>query len=93
MLKKITSLFLTGALMLGAAATAEGVSGTFSGEGTGYGGTIAVDVTLENGAITGIDVTGSNETQGIGTVAIDKRRGHGLRWNDCRRCDARSAAA
>lgn len=66
MLKKITSLFLTGALMLGAAATAEGVSGTFSGEGTGYGGTIAVDVTLENGAITGIDVTGSNETQGIG---------------------------
>lgn len=72
MLKKITSLFLTGALMLGAAATAEGVSGTFSGEGTGYGGTIAVDVTLENGAITGIDVTGSNETQGIGTVAIDK---------------------
>ena len=46
MLKKITSLFLTGALMLGAAATAEGVSGTFSGEGTGYGGTIAVDVTL-----------------------------------------------
>ena len=72
MLKKITSLFLMGALMLGAAATAEGVSGTFSGEGTGYGGTIAVDVTLENGAITGIDVTGSNETQGIGTVAIDK---------------------
>lgn len=28
MLKKITSLFLMGALMLGAAATAEGVSGT-----------------------------------------------------------------
>ena len=72
MLKKITSLLLTGAMMLGAAATAEGVSGTFSGEGTGYGGTIAVDVTLENGAITGIDMTGSNETQGIGTVAIDK---------------------
>lgn len=47
MLKKITSLFLTGALMLGAAATAEGVSRHI------------------------------------------QRRGHGLRWNDCRRCDAR----
>ncbi|MFR6378381.1 MAG: hypothetical protein ACLUN5_18855 [Oscillospiraceae bacterium] len=40
------------------------MSGTFSGEGTGYGGTIAVDVTLENGAITGIDVTGKQRNAG-----------------------------
>lgn len=76
-LKHLTSLMLAATLMtlpvgVGALAEENGVSGVFSGEGTGYGGTIAVDVTLENSAITGIEVTSSNETQGIGTVAIDK---------------------
>ena len=76
-LKHLTSLMLAATLItlpvgVGALAEENGVSGVFSGEGTGYGGTIAVDVTLENSAITGIEVTSSNETQGIGTVAIDK---------------------
>ena len=76
-LKHLTSLMLAATLMtlpvgVGALAEENGVSGVFSGEGTGYGGTIAVNVTLENSAITGIEVTSSNETQGIGTVAIDK---------------------
>lgn len=76
-LKHLTSLMLAATLMtlpvgVGALAEENGVNGVFSGEGTGYGGTIAVDVTLENSAITGIEVTSSNETQGIGTVAIDK---------------------
>lgn len=75
-MKHLTFLMLAAMLTLpvgmGALAEESGVSGVFSGEGTGYGGTIAVEVTLENGAITGIEVTGSNETQGIGTVAMDK---------------------
>ena len=76
-LKHLTSLMLAATLItlpvgVGALAEENGVSGVFSGEGTGYGGTIAVNVTLENSAITGIEVTSSNETQGIGTVAIDK---------------------
>ena len=76
-LKHLTSLMLAATLItlpvgVGALAEENGISGVFSGEGTGYGGTIAVNVTLENSAITGIEVTSSNETQGIGTVAIDK---------------------
>jgi urocanate reductase len=72
MSKKILSLLLAGSMLLCSAAMAEGVSGTYSGEGTGYGGTIAVDVTLADSVITDITVTSSNETAGIGTVAIDK---------------------
>lgn len=73
MYKKLISLLLACMLLLCAVpASADGVSGTFGGKGTGYGGAICVDVTLEDGVITAIEVTGSNETEGIGTVAMDR---------------------
>lgn len=73
MFKKLINLLLVSTMLLCAlSASADGISGTFSGKGTGYGGTISVDVTLNDGTITTIEVTGSNETAGIGTVAMDK---------------------
>ena len=73
MFKKLISLLLVSTPLLCAlSASADGISGTFSGKGIGYGGTISVDVTLNDGTITTIEVTGSNETAGIGTVAMDK---------------------
>ncbi len=48
------------------------VSGTFSGSATGRNGTVAVEVTLEEGTITDITVTESSETQNIGTVAVEQ---------------------
>ena len=76
-MKKLLSLLATTAMMLSLAgcggtttptatttpsAASEGVSGTFSGEGSGKGGKIAVDVTLTNGELTDIKVTESHET-------------------------------
>lgn len=73
MYNKLISLLLACMLLLCAVpAFADGVSGTFGGKGTGYGGAICVDVTLEDGSITAIEVTDSNETEGIGTVAMDR---------------------
>jgi urocanate reductase len=48
-----------------ASADAAAVSGTFSGEGSGKNGTIAVNVTVEAGKITGIEVTEEHESKVI----------------------------
>ncbi len=62
--------------MVGTAMTAmaEGSlpAGTYEGSGIGRNGTVAVEVTLSEDAITDITVTESKETMNIGTVAVDK---------------------
>jgi len=42
-----------------------------TGQAQGYGGPLKVSVTMENGAISNVEVTEHNETQGIGTRAIE----------------------
>lgn len=42
-----------------------GFDGTYSGEGQGHGGKILIDLTIQGGAITAIDVKENNETPGI----------------------------
>ena len=42
-----------------------------TGQAEGYGGTLTVRVTTEGGKITNVEVTEHNETEGVGTRAID----------------------
>ena len=94
-MKKLLSLLATTAMMLSLAgcggtttptatttpsAASEGVSGTFSGEGSGKGGKIAVDVTLTNGELTDIKVTESHET-GIISDSMDIMKAEMLEKN------------
>lgn len=70
MRNKLT-LLLTGllcaALMTGCTATAEDLIG----EAQGYGGTLRVAVTMDGDRITAVSVMEHNETEGVGTRAID----------------------
>lgn len=67
-MKKIISAVLRTAMVLSLCAcsssnsTATGVSGTFAGKGSGKGGDINVEVTLENSEITAITVKSHNES-------------------------------
>ncbi len=54
------------------AAMAEGVNGTFEGTAKGFGGDVTVKVTLENSVITAVEAVGAEETDGIGSVALEK---------------------
>lgn len=49
--------------------------GTYIGEADGFGGKIVAEVTIAGGAITEIKVTGDNETEGLGSVAVEKLPG------------------
>lgn len=51
-------------------ASAEEVSGTFTGVGQGFEGEVSVTLTLENGALTGAEIVGDKETPTVGGEAI-----------------------
>lgn len=72
-MRKILSLVLAICMLMTMAvlpALADGVSGTYTGEAEGYGGKVTVTITLTDGAITGVEAEGANETEGIGAKAI-----------------------
>jgi len=48
------------------------VSGEFTGTAKGFGGDVTATVTLTDGVITNVTAEGASETQGIGSVAIEK---------------------
>lgn len=48
------------------------VDGVYEGSATGIGGTVPVTVTIEGGVIVSVEVGDNNETDGIGSVAIDE---------------------
>lgn len=52
-----------------------GASGDFTGTAKGFGGDVSVTLTLTDGAITGCTAEGKDETQGVGSQAIDKMPG------------------
>ena len=64
-------MMLTASIALGEAAPAA-VSGEFTGTAKGFGGDVNVTITLTEGAITAMTAEGAGETQGIGSVAIEK---------------------
>ncbi|HWQ51238.1 MAG TPA: FAD-dependent oxidoreductase [Terriglobales bacterium] len=53
-------------------ASAQQAEGTFTGTAKGFGGNVTVSVTLKDGAITEVAAEGPDETQGIGSKAIDE---------------------
>lgn len=88
MKKRIAALALAAALAFGlvgcggtsGASTATGsetgaVSGEFTGSAKGMGGDVTVTLTLTDGVITGCEAEGANETQGIGTLALEQLPG------------------
>ena len=46
--------------------------GTYTGEAMGYGGTVAVSVTVDASAITGVTVTGDQETPTVGGAHLEE---------------------
>ena len=68
MSKKITSLFLALVMLLSMAAAAG--AETYTAEAQGFGGAVCVSLTIENGAIAAVEITGDGETPTIGQAAI-----------------------
>ena len=71
MMKRISALLLVLCMMLSVVpAMAETVTGT--GTAKGFAGDVTVTVTVTDGVITNVTAVGASETQGIGSVALDK---------------------
>ena len=64
-------MMLVASVAMGEAAPAA-VSGEFTGTAKGFGGDVNVTLTLTEGAITAVTAEGANETEGIGSVVIEK---------------------
>ena len=73
MKKRFLALLLAGMMVLtmAPAALADGVNGTFEGTAKGFGGDVTVTVTLTDGVMTDVKAVGVNETEGIGSKAIE----------------------
>ncbi|MDO4489471.1 MAG: flavocytochrome c [Lachnospiraceae bacterium] len=59
----------------GGAAIEGAVDGTYTATAKGFGGDITADVTIAGGAIADVQVMGPNETEGLGSVAVEKLPG------------------
>ena len=70
MKKTLTSVLLTLALLAVCAACCADAE-TFTGEAQGFGGPVAVTLTIEDGVITDAVVIGEQETPGIGAAAVE----------------------
>lgn len=70
-MRKIISLMLMMTLCLPALTACTANADQRTGEAEGYGGTLKVTVTMNGTDITDIKVTEHNETQGVGTRAIE----------------------
>lgn len=68
-MKKILSIALIAAMLVSMAAFAQ--ADTLTGEAEGFGGAIKAEVTVENGIITALTLTGENETPTIGGTALE----------------------
>ena len=73
-MKKLTMLLIAALLMLSAAAcsSSETKTETLEGKGNGFGGLITVTLTRKDGKITEVKAVGDEETQGIGSKAIEQ---------------------
>ena len=69
-MKKWVSLILAAAMCLSLMAPA--MADTLTGAAQGFGGEVAVTLTVDGGKITAVEITGANETPGIGTKAIEE---------------------
>lgn len=83
-MNKISKLFLSAVMVSSLAAcgqkNTDGVSGEFSGIAKGMGD-IKVTITLQDSVITDVKVEGENETEGMGTKAIEQLPGDMVKAN------------
>ena len=68
-MRKLLALILCVSLLTSIAVL--GVCETLTGEAEGFGGPIKAEVTVENGVITALTLTGADETPAIGGVALE----------------------
>ena len=77
-MKKLLAVFLSAALLTGCSTsktsteTGSMKAGTYTATAEGYHGDITIDVTVSDTAITKIEVTKEEETEGIGKAALPK---------------------
>ena len=72
-MKKLVSLLLSLCLVLGCAAVASAdgyTPGTYEATAQGFGGDVKVSVTVDDSAITAVEITGDAETPTVGGAAI-----------------------
>ena len=74
-LASVMALSLIGCGGKSNSASSAGVSGDFTGTAKGMGGDVTVTLTLTDSKITGCTAEGVDETQGIGTLALDQLPG------------------
>ena len=74
-LASVMALSLIGCGGKSNSASSAGVSGDFTGTAKGMGGDVTVTLTLTDSKITGCTAEGADETQGIGTLALDQLPG------------------
>ena len=58
-----------------ASTTGAGATGDFTGTAKGFGGDVTVTLTLTDGKITGCTAEGADETEGVGSKAIEQLPG------------------
>ncbi len=76
--KKIMCVLLSMVLLFGLtphAIAEDGLNGTATATAPGFGGPVQVTVTYENGVLTDVKVEGNDETQGVGSRAIEQLPG------------------
>jgi len=69
-MKKLVAMIMVAALCI--AMMAPAMADALTGAAQGFGGEVAVTVTVEDGKITAVEVVGAGETPGIGTKAIEE---------------------
>ncbi len=71
-MKKLLTVASVLALLLTTACSSGAASETFSATEKGYGGDVNVTLEVADGKITGVEIVGEGETQGVGTKAIEQ---------------------
>ncbi len=79
-MKRILAILIAAILVLPvlsgiACAESALTDGTYSAEQQGFGGPVKVEITIEGGQITGVAITGDNETEGVGAAALEPLAG------------------
>ena len=79
-MKRILSVVLALSLLIvaTAASAASFTPGEYEASAQGFGGPVTVKITVDEGAVTSVAITGDNETPGFGATAIEQWNAEGI---------------
>ena len=83
-MKKIGKLLLSAMMamsLVACSSAGKGVSGEYTGTAKGLGGDVNVTLTLKDSVITDVKAEGKQETEGIGTKALEQLPGEMVEGN------------